>query len=75
VIVSVSASPFLVPAIAVVIRPEAENTLSVFPWNNAHAGGLFSALLVCIVLFGGFETVATLGAETTDPRRNIPSPS
>jgi amino acid transporter len=59
-------------AIAVVIRPEAENTLSVFAWNNAHGGDLFSALLFCILLFGGFETVAALGAETTDPRRNIP---
>jgi amino acid transporter len=72
VIVSVSVIPFLITAIAVVIRPEAENTLSVFAWNNAHGGDLFSALLFCILLFGGFETVAALGAETTDPRRNIP---
>ena len=72
VIVSVSVIPFLVTAIAVVIRPEAENTLAVFAWNNVHAGDLFSALLFCILLFGGFETVAALGEETNDPRRNIP---
>jgi amino acid transporter len=72
VIVSVSVIPFLLTAIAVVIRPEAENTFAVFAWNNAYAGDLFSALLFCILLFGGFETVAALGAETTDPRRNIP---
>lgn len=72
VIVSVSVIPFLVTAIAVVIRPEAENTLAVFAWNNVHAGDLFSALLFCILLFGGFETVAALGEETNDPSRNIP---
>jgi len=68
----VSVIPFLVTAIAVVIRPEAENTLAVFAWNNAHGGDLFGALLFCILLFGGFETVAALGEETSDPRRNIP---
>ncbi len=72
VIVSVSVIPFLITAIAVVIRPAAENTLAVFAWNNAHGGDLFAALLFCILLFGGFETVAALGEETADPRRNIP---
>jgi len=72
IIVSVSVIPFLITAIAVVIRPEAHNTLAVFAWNHAHGGDLFAALLFCILLFGGFETVAALGEETADPRRNIP---
>ena len=72
VIVAVSVIPFLLTAAAAVIHAGAANTWSVFSFSNPHRGDLFAALLFCILLFGGFETVSSLAEEARSPRRAIP---
>ena len=72
VIVAVSVIPFLLTAAAAVIHAGSANTWSVFSWSNPHRGDLFAALLFCILLFGGFETVSSLADEARAPRRTIP---
>jgi len=72
VIVAVSVIPFLLTAAAAVIDAGSANTWSVFSWNNPYRGDLFGALLFCILLFGGFETVSSLAEEARAPRRAIP---
>ena len=72
VIVAVSVIPFLLTAAAAVIHAGPANTWSVFSWSNPHRGDLFAALLFCILLFGGFETVSSLAEEARAPRRAIP---
>jgi acetyl esterase/lipase/amino acid transporter len=71
-IVAVSVIPFLLTAAAAVIHAGPANTWSVFSWGNPHRGDLFGALLFCILLFGGFETVSSLAEEARSPRRSIP---
>jgi amino acid transporter len=68
----VSVIPFLLTAAAAVIHAGPANTWSVFSWSNPHRGDLFAALLFCILLFGGFETVSSLAEEARAPRRAIP---
>ena len=72
VIVAVSVIPFLLTAVAAVIHAGSANTWSVFSWSNPDRGDLFAALLFCILLFGGFETVSSLAEEAHAPRRAIP---
>ena len=72
VIVAVSVIPFLLTAAAAVIHAGPANTWSVFSCSNPHRGDLFAALLFCILLFGGFETVSSLAEEARAPRRAIP---
>jgi amino acid transporter len=72
VIVAVSVIPFLLTAVAAVIHAGSANTWSVFSWSNPDRGDLFAALLFCILLFGGFETVSSLAEEARAPRRAIP---
>ena len=72
VIVAVSVIPFLLTSAAAVIHAGPANTWSVFSWSNPHRGDLFAALLFCILLFGGFETVSSLAEEARAPRRAIP---
>ena len=71
-IIAVSVIPFLLTAVAAVIHAGPANSLSVFWWGNPHGGDLFTALLFCILLFGGFETAGALAEETANPKRNIP---
>jgi amino acid transporter len=71
-IIAVSVIPFLLTAVAAIIHAGPNNTLAVFSWSNPHGGNLFGALLFCILLFGGFETVGSLAEETPNPRRSIP---
>ncbi len=71
-IVSISAVPFLLTAIAAVWQAGSANTLAVFSWNNPHGGDFFGALLFSILLFGGFETAGALAEESKNPRREIP---
>jgi len=72
VIVAVSVIPFVLTAAAAVIHAGPANTWSVFSWGNPYRGDLFGALLFCILLFGGFETVSSLAEEARSPRRAIP---
>jgi len=72
IIVAVSVIPFLLTATAAVIHVGPANTWSVFSWSNPYRGDLFGALLFCILLFGGFETVSSLAEEARSPRRTIP---
>lgn len=72
VIIAVSVIPFLLTAVAAIVQAGSNNSLAVFSWNNPHGGDLFGALLFCILLFGGFETVGSLAEETPNPRRSIP---
>lgn len=71
-IVGISVIPFLLTAVVAIIHAGPANTWAVFSWDNPHGGNLFAALLFCILLFGGFETAASLAEETGNPRRNIP---
>jgi amino acid transporter len=71
-IIAVSVIPFLLTAAAAILHAGPNNTLEVFSWSNPHGGNLFGALLFCILLFGGFETVGSLAEETPNPRRSIP---
>ncbi len=73
VIVLVSIIPFLLTAIAAIIHAGPANTWDFFSIFNVTAGGnLFGGLLFAILLFGGFETVAVLAEEASNPRRTIP---
>ncbi len=71
-IITISVIPFLLTAVAAILHAGPANTFDVFRPSNPHAGDLFAALLFSILLFGGFETAASLGEETSNPRRNIP---
>jgi amino acid transporter len=72
VVIGVSVIPFLLTAVAAIIHAGPANTWTVFHPLNPERGDLFAALLFSILLFGGFETAASLGEETSNPRRNIP---
>ncbi len=76
VIVLVSVIPFILTAIAAIIHAGPANTWDFFSIFNVTGGGnLFGGLLFAILLFGGFETVAVLAEEASNPRRTIPSRS
>lgn len=70
-IIAVSVIPFLLTAVAAIIHAGSANTIAVFCWWVPGGGNLFGALLFSVLLFGGFETAASLGEETGNPRRNI----
>jgi len=77
---ALSAMPLLILAVAIIAKGGKEgNTLQVF--NPASAPsvptsvptvGIFPGILFAITLFIGFETSASLGEETANPRRSIP---
>ena len=71
-LISVSVIPFLLTAVAAIIKAGSTNTLAVFWWGNPYHGDLFEALLFSVLLFGGFETAAALAEETDNPKRAIP---
>jgi amino acid transporter len=72
--------PLLILAIAIIAHGGASgNTLAVFNPASAPAvptsvpaAGVFPGVLFAILLYVGFETSASLGEETRDPRRSIP---
>lgn len=77
---ALSAIPLLILAIAIIAHGgDAGNTLQAFnPANvpsvptSVPAAGLFPGILFAITLFIGFETSASLGEETANPKRSIP---
>lgn len=80
VLSALSVIPLLILAGAIIIQGgDGGNTLQVFnPANvpvtptNVPAAGIFPGILFAITLFIGFETAASLGEETRNPRRSIP---
>lgn len=79
---ALSVIPLLILAIAIIAQGGAAgNTLQAFnpasaatvPAPNVPAAGLFAGILFAILLFVGFETSASLGEETANPRRSIPT--
>ncbi len=65
--------PLLILAIVIIARGgDAGNTLQAFNPSLAPLSGLFGGVLFAITLFIGFETAASLGEETANPRRSIP---
>jgi amino acid transporter len=77
---AISVIPLLILAIAIIAHGGANgNTWQAFnPANvpatptSVPAAGIFPGILFAITLFIGFETSASLGEETRDPRRSIP---
>lgn len=73
VLSAVSVIPLLILAVVIIAGGGAAgNTLQVFNPASAPAGGIFPGILFAITLFIGFETAASLGEETRNPRRAIP---
>jgi amino acid transporter len=65
--------PFLVISVAVIADGGAGgNSLAVFDPSQTSGSAVFHGVLFAMALFIGFETVAALGEETTQPRRSIP---
>jgi len=65
--------PLIILAIVIIARGgDAGNTLQAFNPTLVPLSGLFTGVLFAILLFVGFETSASLGEETADPRRSIP---
>src|SRR2546421_4389028 len=77
---ALSVIPLLILAIAIIAQGgDSGNTLAVFNPASAPAvptsvpaAGVFPGVLFAILLYVGFETSASLGEETRDPRRSIP---
>lgn len=77
---ALSVIPLLIMAVAIIAHGgDSGNTLQAFnPANvpavptSVPAAGLFPGILFAITLFIGFETSASLGEETADPKRSIP---
>jgi amino acid transporter len=77
---ALSAIPLLILAIAIIVQGGVNgNTLAAFNPASAPAvptivpaAGVLPGILFAILLFVGFETSASLGEETRDPRRSIP---
>lgn len=75
-----SVIPLLILAVVIIAHGgDAGNTLQAFnPANvpatptSVPAAGIFPGILFAITLFIGFETSASLGEETRNPRRSIP---
>ncbi|HLH63588.1 MAG TPA: APC family permease [Ktedonobacteraceae bacterium] len=77
---ALSVIPLLILAIVIIAHGgDSGNTLQAFnPASvpavptSVPAAGIFPGILFAITLFIGFETSASLGEETRDPRRSIP---
>ncbi len=77
---AISVIPLLILAIAIIAQGgDGGNTLAAFSPASAPAAptivpaaGVLPGILFAITLFIGFETSASLGEETRDPRRSIP---
>lgn len=77
---AISVIPLLILAVVIIAHGGASgNTLQAFNPASAPAvptsvpaAGIFPGILFAITLFIGFETSASLGEETRDPRRAIP---
>ena len=77
---ALSVIPLLILAIAIIVQGgDSGNTLEAFSPadvlavpTSVPAAGIFAGVLFAITLFIGFETSASLGEETRDPRRSIP---
>jgi amino acid transporter len=65
--------PLLLLAMVIIARGgDSGNTLQVLNPTLVPLPGLFGGVLFAITLFIGFETSASLGEETANPRRSIP---
>jgi amino acid transporter len=77
---ALSVIPLLILAVVIIANGGASgNTLQAFnpasvpaTPTSVPAAGIFPGILFAITLFIGFETSASLGEETRDPRRSIP---
>ncbi len=77
---ALSVIPLLILAVVIIVHGgDSGNTLQAFnPASvpavptSVPAAGIFPGILFAITLFIGFETSASLGEETRDPRRSIP---
>lgn len=65
--------PLLILAVVIIAKGgDAGNTLQAFNPTILPLSGLFGGVLFAITLFIGFETSASLGEETANPRHSIP---
>lgn len=65
--------PLLVLALAIIAQGgDSGNTLQTFNPANTTPSSLFHGVFFAITMFIGFETAASLGEETANPRRAIP---
>jgi amino acid transporter len=77
---AISVIPLLILAVVIIAHGgDSGNTLQAFnpasvpaTPTSVPAAGIFPGILFAITLFIGFETSASLGEETRDPRRSIP---
>ncbi|HEY1352885.1 MAG TPA: APC family permease [Ktedonobacteraceae bacterium] len=80
VLSAISVIPLLILAVVIIVHGgDAGNTLAAFnpasvpaTPTSVPAAGIFPGILFAITLFIGFETSASLGEETHNPRRSIP---
>jgi len=70
---ALSLIPLLALALVIIFSGGAAgNTLQVLNPTSVPLSGLFGGVLFAILLFVGFESSASLGEETANPRRSIP---
>lgn len=72
VLTALAAAPLIILAVALIADPAETHTLTVFDPRRHSEGNFFHALLLGLLLFGGFEASAALGEEEAAPHRSIP---
>lgn len=73
VLTALAALPLLALAgVIIATGGKSGHTLAVFDPSNPDGGDLFRALLLAMLLFGGYESAAALGEESRRPHRSIP---
>ncbi|WP_216897541.1 APC family permease [Nocardia alni] len=73
VIFALSVLPYLIIAVAVIVRGGVHgNTVQVFDPSASTAGDFLPTFMFCALLFVGVESAASLGEEAKDARRSVP---
>ena len=68
---AISAIPFVILVVAILIDGGHGHTLSVFDPGQTSWNHVFNGILFAVTLFIGFEAAASLGEETRNPQRSI----